>query len=168
MTTFYAQPYDIAVEGFYFRTPEEYADKAASLTNRYGEPVEEFELQFIDGGELDCQLASAWGVNQANITAFFEAAEDWQDEQKIRYILAVGVCGYAHDQVADDPNAVDLDLYRVDSLRELAEQFVEEGLFGDIPKALEFYIDHDAIARDLAADYSEAVIAGECLVYRCG
>lgn len=56
----------------------------------------------------------------------------------------------------------------MESLREGAEQFVDEGLFGDIPEQLRFYIDHDAIARDLAADCSETVIAGRRLVYRCG
>ncbi len=53
-------------------------------------------------------------------------------------------------------------------MRELAEQFVEEGLFGDIPERLQFYIDYDAIARDLAVDYSEAVIASSRVIYRCG
>ena len=37
---------------------------------------------------------------------------------------------------------------------------------GDIPEHLQFYIDYDAIARDLAVDYSEIVIAGEYLIYR--
>lgn len=53
-------------------------------------------------------------------------------------------------------------------MRELAEQFVDEGLFGDIPERLAGYIDYDAIARDLAMDYAETTIAGEWLIYRCG
>ena len=65
---------------------------------------------------------------------------------------------------ADD---FDLDIYHVDSLCDLAEQFVEEGLFGDIPERLSFYIDYAAIARYLSADYSEATIAGKRLIYRC-
>jgi hypothetical protein len=40
-------------------------------------------------------------------------------------------------------------------------QFADEGLFGDIPKRLQFYIDHDAIARNLAVEFSETTIAGE-------
>jgi len=62
----------------------------------------------------------------------------------------------------------DVDIYDVNSMRALAEQFVEEGLFGDIPERLQFYIDYDAIARDLAVDYSEAVIASSRVIYRCG
>lgn len=60
-------------------------------------------------------------------------------------------------------------IYRgwVNSLKELAEQFVDEGLFGDIPTSIQSYLDYDAIARDLGCDYSETEIAGVRLIYRC-
>jgi len=51
-------------------------------------------------------------------------------------------------------------------MRELAEQFVDDGLFGEVPEQFQFYIDYDAIARDLAVEYSEVEIAGERLIYR--
>lgn len=81
--------------------------------------------------------------------------------------MAVGECGYQFDDdtALDD---FDIDVYDVNSMRELAEQFVEEGLYGDIPESLQFYIDFDAIARDLAIEYSETVIAGSRIIYRCG
>lgn len=165
--TFYAQPYDITAEGFYFRDLEEYDRQAATLKNSHGDPVEEFEIQFIDGENIICELTKAWGVNQGNLGALFEAAEDWSDDQKTRYIIAVGECGYGHDQVADAPEDIDLTIYELDSLKELACELVSEGLFGDIPQTLEFYIDYEAIARDLSADYTETVIAGTNLIYRC-
>ncbi len=62
----------------------------------------------------------------------------------------------------------DVDIYHVDSMKELAEQFVDEGLFGDIPDHLANYIDMDAIAYDLAMDYTETEVAGERLIYRGG
>lgn len=163
----YAQPYDISAEGFYFRDADEYGKKAATLTNRYGQPVEEFEIQFIDGEQIDCELAKAWGLNQANIAEFIEAADDWDDDQKIRYLIAVGECGYASDQVANDPDSIDIDIYQLDSLKELAEQFVDEGLFGEIPDRLQSYLDFDAIARDLAVDYAMTTIGGDRFAYRC-
>ena len=61
-----------------------------------------------------------------------------------------------------------MDIYGEENLRELAERFVEDGFFGDIPEGLRFYIDLDAIAHDLSADYAEIEIAGERMVYRCG
>ena len=79
----------------------------------------------------------------------------------------MGECGYSFDDNTS-PDDFEVDIYHVDSMRELAEQFVDEGLFGEIPENFRFYIDHDAIARDLTVDYSEAVIGGERLVYRCG
>ena len=58
-----------------------------------------------------------------------------------------------------------MDIYAVESLRELAEQFVDEGLYGDIPESLQYYIDLDAIARDLSGEYTETTIAGGRYVY---
>ena len=78
---FYAQPYDISAEGFYFRDMQEYNKQSTSLKNQYGDPVEEFELQFIDGDLINCDLAKAWSVNQANIGRFFEVSEEWEEDE---------------------------------------------------------------------------------------
>ena len=166
-TTLFAQPYDISATGFYFETVEEYDNQVGKAVNDYGEQIEEFEIQFIDGEALDAELAKSWSLSQGNFSTFFEAVENWDDDRKHRYIIAVGECGYGHDEIADDPNQLDIDIYYVDSLRELAEQFVDEGLYGPIPAAVQFYIDYEAMARDLAIDFSETEIAGERLVYAC-
>ena len=163
---FHAQPYDISAEGFYFRSLDEYDSQAKTLKNQHGDAVEEFEIQFIDGEAIDCDLAKAWGVNQANLAGFFDAIDVWSEDWKFRYIIAVGECGYSHDQVADDPEAIDLIIYQAETLRELAEHFVDEGLYGDIPERLQFYLDYDAIARDLGMDYAQTTIGGTALIYR--
>ena len=165
MTTLFAQPYDISACGFYFESIQQYRAKASILKNDYGDPVEEFEIQFIDGESIDCALASAFGVNQANLNRFFDMVDDWDDDQKTRYIIAVGEGGYAHDC---DPDDLDIDIYELDSLKELAEQFVDEGMFGEIPERIQYYLDYDLIARDLSADYSTTEVAGSRIVYRCG
>ena len=64
MTQLYAQPYDLSAIGFYFETAEEYTAKADALRNDYGEPVEEFEIQFIDGDDIDSELAKSVGLTQ--------------------------------------------------------------------------------------------------------
>lgn len=161
----HAQPYDISAVGFFFDTFEDYAAKSAKLRNAHGDPVEEFEIQFIDGEDIDCDLAKAIGINQANLKQFFEAVEDWDEDDKTRVILAVGECGYRFED-GTQPSDFDLDIYHFDTMRDLAEHFVEEGLFGDIPERLQFYIDCDAIARDLSVDYAEAEVAGTHLIYR--
>ena len=137
MTQLHAQPYYIAATGFYFETAEKYKKSANALRNDYGDPVEEFEIQFIDGDEINCDLAKVIGLNQANFARYFEIVDEWEEWEKRLVILAVGECGY---QFSDDtsPTDFDIDIYDVDSMRELAEQFVEEGLFGEIPENFQF------------------------------
>lgn len=167
MATFYAQPYDLAAQGFYFSDAQTYRRNITSIVNDYGDPVEEFEIQFIDGESIDAELAKALGLYQGNVLAFMEVIDNWDDDQKTAVIIAVGECGYQFDLQTDDPDSLDVTLYPARTLKELAEQFVEEGLFGEIPEQLRAYLDYDAIARDLAMDYSETTIGGTALVYHC-
>ena len=111
MTTLFAQPYDISACGFYFESIEQYRTKASTLKNDYGDPVEEFEIQFIDGERIDCTLASAFGVNQANLSRFFDLVDQWDDDQKTRFIIAVGESGYNTDC---DPDDLDIDVFELD------------------------------------------------------
>ncbi len=166
MTQLFAQPYDISATGFYFDTVEKYEEQAGSLRNSYGEPVEEFEIQFIDGDDIDAALFRALSVYQGDISNFLEACDEWDDDNKVKVIIAVGEAGYSFDSKTSHPNDFDVDIYEIDSLRDLAEQFVDEGLFGDIPENIQCYLDYDAIARDLGMDYSETTIAGRRYVWR--
>jgi hypothetical protein len=167
MTELFAQPYDLSAQGFYFKTPEAYREKAAANRNAYGSPVEEYEIQFIDGESIDAHLFEALRVNQCDFPQFLEACDAWDDQQKRKVILAVGECGYSFDLKTGDPEGFEVDIYELDTLRDLAEQLVDEGLYGVIPASLQNYLDYDAIARDLGMDYSETTIAGMRLVYRC-
>jgi antirestriction protein len=168
MTQLFAQPYDISASGFYFTTAGEYQEKASQTRNDFGFPVEEYEIQFIDGDSIDSELFEALSVHQGNFDGFLDACENWNEEQKQKVIIAVGECGYAFDFKTGSPDDFDVDLYEMDNLRELAEHFADEGLLGEIPKHLQYYIDYDAIARDLGMDYSEITIAGKRFIYRCG
>ena len=166
MSKFFAQPYDINAKGFFFNDPESYRKGITGRTNCYGMPVEEYEIQFIDGELIDATLASALEVNQATICAYFEAEAEWSEDQKIRVIISEREIGNPFDLQHDNPDDLDIDLYEMESMRGLAEQFVEDGLFGDIPEYLSNYIDLDAIARDLSLDYTETHIAGRRFIYR--
>lgn len=77
-TTLYAQPYDITATGFYFSTTEEFEAKASKLHNDFGDLVEEFEIQFIDGEMIDCDLAKAIDLNQGNFRDYLTCAEAWE------------------------------------------------------------------------------------------
>ena len=167
MVQLHAQPYDISASGFFFEDTKEYAAKRRKCLNDFGQPVEEFDIQFIDGEDIDAELFKALGINQATFALFLEKVDEWDDSQKKKIIIAVGECGYSVDLNSGDPDDFDIDLYEMDSLRELAEYFVEEGLFGEIPERIRFYLDYDAMARDLGMDYSETTIAGQSFIYRC-
>ena len=58
MAELFAQPYDISAQGFYFSSAEEYQTKVAKTRNDFGFPVEEYEIQFIDGDNLDAHLGA--------------------------------------------------------------------------------------------------------------
>ena len=132
MTILFAQPYDLAASGFYFTSADAYAAKADALRNDYGQPVEEFEIQFIDGETIDAQLFGALAVSQCTIAPFLEAVEDWDYDDKVRIIIAVGEVGVRFALGKDAPNEVEVDLYPIDSLSDLAVRFVEDGLFGEM------------------------------------
>lgn len=167
MTTLYAQPYDILATGFYFESAEEYNSKSIALMNEYGEPVEEFEIQFIDGESIDYKLFEVLNTCQCSLRYYFKAVEEWEEYQKIDVIIAIGECGYRFDIATNSPDDLNVDLYQFDSMKDLAEHFVEEGLYGTIPENIRFYLDYDAIARDLAMDYSQINIDGTNYIYRC-
>ena len=166
MPQLHAQPYDLSATGFYFESLEDCAEKAGKNCNAYGDRVEEYEIQFIEGDDIDYALAKVWGINQANIGGYFEACDDWDDHEKRVFIIAVGEVGYSFDPETVRPDEFDVDIYHAENMAELAEQLIDEGLFDEIPEHLVRYIDMDAIARDLAMDYSETEIAGERLIYR--
>ncbi|MCV6621844.1 MAG: antirestriction protein ArdA [Cellvibrionaceae bacterium] len=166
MPKLYAQPYNLAATGFYFESYEAFQTSSKGHVCMFGTPVEEYQIQFIDGDHIDCELAKAWGINQANISGYLNACDSWDDHDKTVFIIAVGEVGYSFDPDSVAPSDFDVDIYHVGSMKELPEQFIDEGLFGDIPEHLSHYIDMEAIARDLAMDYTEAQIAGEWLIYR--
>lgn len=159
----FAQPYSVDADGFYFDSLDDYEAKADVAKDRFGQPVEEFEIQMIDGEDIEVAVAKAMGINQANLPRFFELIDDYDEDDLLKYAIAVGEGGYSDDS---DPGQLDISVYEGVSMKELAEQFVDEGLYGEIPDPLVNYIDYEAIARDLRFDYSEANVAGRDLIYR--
>lgn len=73
-----------------------------------------------------------------------------EDVEKLKYYC----CEYP-SSTASNLVAVDFDnigCYANTDIEALAELFIDDGLFGEIPKALESYIDYGAVARDLGID----------------
>lgn len=142
---YHATPYDISATGFYFETLEEYRTKAAGHKNAYGQIVEEFEIQFIDGNNY--HLFSALGINQATLAIWFEQFEDLDAEQAVAAIYLAGYVGVPTHEIIDQID--DVCLFE-GTLLEYAEDYVEStGLLNEVPESLRYYFDIEAFARDL-------------------
>ena len=91
-----------------------------------------------------------------------EAMQEYSDHDLLKLRLLSSE-GYNEREVIDnglDTYEVEIHDFRdnssfTDSYELLAEQFIDEGVFGEIPKSLEFYIDYERIAIDLRMDYTE-------------
>ena len=165
--TLYAQPYDFDASGFYFDSLEDYQAKYNSNFNVYGQHVEEYEIQFIDGSAIDCDLFKAV-KGEYHLKAFFKVAEEWEDCDKIPLIIAYegNITSEPFNEEVTPDMFEDIDIYYDMSFEDLAWEFIENGLFGEIPKHLENYLDIQLMARDLSFDYNEISVGNNSIIYR--
>jgi hypothetical protein len=84
----FAQPCDVSANGFYFASVEGFQKQSARVRNSFGLPVGEYEIEFIEGDELNAQLFTAARVHQGNINTFFLASKRWDIDQKRKVIIA--------------------------------------------------------------------------------
>jgi len=119
-----------------------------SETDNYQEEHEEYfitdyECEYMEIGEYD-------NLEKLNDIAEKMESLSSSDIKKFKVLIQEG-----YDFEYSFNNYDDIEIYEEINMNELAEQFVEDGFFGDIPTALINYIDYDAIARDLSMDYTE-------------
>ena len=144
--SYHATPYDINATGFYFSTLEEYQEKAEKHRNIYGEPVEEYEIQFIDGDYP--QLFRELEINQANLDQWFEHFEGLEEEKALKCLYLSSDRGMTIEEIKDF-NLDEIYLFE-GSAQEYAENYMEEtGILNQIPENLRYYFDYDAFARDM-------------------
>lgn len=142
---YHATPYDISTAGFYFKTLNEYCEKASRHRNEYGDPVEEYEIQFIDGDNYE--LFKAIGVNQANLPLWFDQFEDRDGDEAARAIYLAGYECIAPEEIIDRLDEV---MLFEGTLLEYAEDYVgSTGLLDQLPESLRYYFDVEAFARDM-------------------
>lgn len=89
-------------------------------------------------------------IEAYKIQELIQDLEDY-DLKKVDYM--VNQCGYDLKDAID--RIEDCDIYEDITLKDLAYEFIEQGLFGDISESIAFYIDYDLVARDLGFDYCE-------------
>ena len=143
MSTFFAQPYSLDAVGFYFDNLESYIEQSESLVDVFGSPVEEFEIQFIDGD--DCELFSACGINQGNLNLWFETIVDLPQYEKSALYYLRSISGYCLENALDKLGEVNLS---EGDLKDVAESLFDECYLIDVPESVRAYIDYEKFARD--------------------
>lgn len=141
MTEFYAQPYSLEHTGFYFRNVDEYEAGMKKLNAR---GCEEVEIQFIDGDNHLARLAQAAQTHQGNVALWYEALEDL-DETETAQIMFLLDLGYSLEDALDRHEEVCL---YPGTARDYADELVNDCC--EVPENLRYYIDYEAIARDMA------------------
>ncbi|MDB2562696.1 antirestriction protein ArdA [Sulfurimonas sp.] len=118
--------------------------KACSHTHHHEETfITDWECDYMDIEEY------------SDIYKLNEIAQELEslNEYDMKRYTALRGHGYSHEEALKAYE--DVDLYEDTTLPELAEQFVDDGLYGEINDSIKNYIDYEAIARDLAYDYNE-------------
>lgn len=161
-TTLYAQPYSLDAVGFYFHSLEEYETKSENLRDRFGNAVEEFEIQYIDGD--DSELFEACGINQSNLSTWFDDIEAMDEHRKVALYFLTGVLCYTTESAMDKLD--DVSIFEGDA-QEAAEELFDDCYAHEIPENLRFYFDMEKFARDLeiGGDFNEFRFEGT--TYTC-
>lgn len=150
MTTFYANPYSVSAQGFYFSSPEGFEQKSAkNIDKGTGQAVEEYSFEFIDGSDINAKLWNALVGSEGffDIEKWYEDVEPLDlDEKAKAYWLAENLNMTDMDEILDKLD--DVILYEgpaKDYVYDLIDDIGVEGVKGD-------YFDYDAFGRDLAFD----------------
>ena len=115
---------------------------------------------FITDYEADISIGEYDNISKLNgIAEILESYSDY-DLLKLKFLSSEG-----YDEKSVIKSGLDdyeVEIYDfssntsfTDTFELLAMQFIDDGLYGEIPESLEFYIDYEAMARDLRMDYSE-------------
>jgi len=118
------------------------------------------EEVFITDSEADITIGEYDGIHLLNELAEFMEEYTEHDLLKLRFLSSEGY--NEHNIIKEGLDSFEVDIYDysedtsfTDVYELLAYDFVDEGLFGEIPVHLEHYIDYSAIGRDLSMDYTE-------------
>lgn len=136
--------------GFWVELPCNLDEAMERLAASTGEEVDEMEV-FINDTDIEgIDLEIDENDNLEELNEMVEELQnlDEYDLEKVEAIIEV-------HNVTIKEAIEDIDNYTYYSnttLKDLAYDFVEEGLFGDIADNLKNYIDYEAIARDLSYD----------------
>jgi len=146
MCELFANPYNTSVAGFYFSSYEEYEMKSSKLVDDFGFPVEEFEIEFIDGEH--CQLFNACDINQCTLKQWFDDIELLPEVEQVELFYRCEQLNQTTQEVLDKINSDGF--IQQSTLSDYAYDCVNDyGVIDCLPETFKCYFDYDAYARDL-------------------
>lgn len=157
-TVFYAQPYSLDAKGFYFDSFDDYTRQQAQCRDRWGHPVEEFEIQFINGPDPDLYRTAELDQSTLHWLDDLERLDDWQ-KTAVFFLLDNGMVPDIGTAIA---KADEVSIYP-GTLLDAGTEVFDLCHAHQIPEGLRIYIDYESFARDLRlnGDLIEFAYQGE-------
>lgn len=142
----YANPYDTSITGFYFSSFDEFQKKYNAQYKKTR--TEEYEIDFINGSDLEQAAFQSMEVSQANIEEFFDVSErlaDMEDYEIAAVLFLMEDRSMEPEEAIDKAEDVSM---QEGTLEDAAYEFFEQ--MGEIDsKNAEMYFDYDGFGRDL-------------------
>jgi len=159
----YAQPYDMDAKGFYFSDSDDFEKKMLNNENKYGELVEEYMFQFIDGNEIESSVFEALrDGDYIDLYDYEDALERLEDEESAaKFTYLVG------ENVLSAEDALDkLDDFRwyEGSLKDYVYNLLDDIGIENVNNP-DYYFDEERYGRDIRIDGSHTNHLYEDLEY---
>lgn len=140
----YANPYDTSANGFYFDSLEDYEKKYEKNL-----PVEEYEIDFIDGTDEEAALFKVAHITQANLAEWFDGIDQLKD-----YEMAAAFFLLENGNVSSFSEAIekaDQQSVTEGDIQKYVEEYIDSmGGPAELGKeTLQNYFDYEAFARDM-------------------
>ena len=146
MNLLFANPYIHSVNGFFFTSYDEYLINLSNLSGSCNQPVEEVEIEIIEG-ELG-QLFEACKISQATLPLWYDEIAYLDSSEQVELYYRCRILG---QDVQKALNSLDTDgTIFSSSLIDYAKDFVTQcGILDKLPEAMRCYFDYELLARDL-------------------
>ena len=143
-----AIPYDTSASAFYFDSPESFEKQIGKQFNRYGQFVEEFEIDLVDGDNSVFEFNKIMDLHQSNVSEWFEYLEIYagMKEHEQAALMWLVSSGIKKDIGQALESASDVCVFEGTPL-DYAYEVIADCY--NLPEIAEMYFDYKAFARDL-------------------
>jgi len=143
----YAHLYNGDASGFAFDDVEKFNARVRQCRDRFGFPVDEFEIRFHDGTPEDAELWGALKPCQSEISTWFDDVGPLELQEKAALYVLVEFNGY---RLRDALDILDDAIVFEGTLTEYVDEYIDStGMLDSIPENLRYYFDMEIFTRDM-------------------